>query len=36
MTQALLDERDIVAVCVRYAAALDTKDWALLRACFTD
>jgi ketosteroid isomerase-like protein len=35
MTQALLDERDIVAVCVRYATALDTKDWALLRTCFT-
>ena len=26
VTQALLDERDIVAVCVRFATALDNKD----------
>jgi 3-phenylpropionate/cinnamic acid dioxygenase small subunit len=26
----------VVAVLVRYARAIDTKDWALLRACFTD
>lgn len=33
--RALLDEREIVRVCLRYATALDTRDWALLRTCFT-
>lgn len=32
--QLLLDERDITKVCHRYATALDTKDWPLLRSCF--
>jgi len=32
--QLLLDERDIIKVCHRYATALDTKDWQLLRSCF--
>jgi ketosteroid isomerase-like protein len=31
----LLDERDIVAVCVRYATAIDDRDWDRLRSCFT-
>jgi hypothetical protein len=31
----LLDTRDVVATQVRYATALDTRDWALLRTCFT-
>jgi 3-phenylpropionate/cinnamic acid dioxygenase small subunit len=33
---ALIDERDVVAVAVRYATALDNRDWDLLRSCFTD
>jgi ketosteroid isomerase-like protein len=33
-TRALLDREEIVAVCVRYAIALDRRDWALLRRCF--
>lgn len=34
--QALLDERDVVAVLHRYAFALDQRDWARLRSCFRD
>jgi 3-phenylpropionate/cinnamic acid dioxygenase small subunit len=34
LTQALLDERDIAAVCIRYASAIDDRDWARLRSCF--
>jgi hypothetical protein len=30
------DEAEIVAVILRYATAVDTRDWALLRSCFTD
>jgi 3-phenylpropionate/cinnamic acid dioxygenase small subunit len=30
----LLDERDITRLCYRYAAALDDRDWELLRSCF--
>jgi 3-phenylpropionate/cinnamic acid dioxygenase small subunit len=30
----LLDERDIGAVCTRYATALDDRDWDRLRSCF--
>ncbi len=33
--QTLLDERAIEALCIRYATALDTRDWALLATCFT-
>jgi hypothetical protein len=33
---ALIDERDVVAVTVRYATAIDTRDWPLLRSCFTE
>jgi 3-phenylpropionate/cinnamic acid dioxygenase small subunit len=33
--QDLIDERDVRAVGLRYARALDTRDWALLLACFT-
>ena len=33
--QELLDEHDVVATQVRYSTALDTRDWALLRTCFT-
>ncbi len=33
---ALFDERDICALLDRYARALDEKDWALLRTCFTE
>jgi ketosteroid isomerase-like protein len=32
--QDLLDREAIVAVCVRYATALDRQDWDLLRSCF--
>jgi hypothetical protein len=32
--QRLLDERDIVAVAVRYCWALDTRDWAALADVF--
>lgn len=32
---ALLDEKAIVDVTIRYATALDTKDWQRLRECFT-
>ena len=32
--QALVDERDIVRVALRYARALDTKDWTLLDEVF--
>jgi ketosteroid isomerase-like protein len=31
-----VDELAIRALLIRYAAGIDTKDWALLRACFTD
>ena len=30
------DSEEIVAVLVRYARAIDGKDWPLLRTCFTD
>ena len=29
------ERQEIVAVLVRYARAIDAKDWALLRTCFT-
>ena len=32
--RGLLDREEIVAVCVRYATALDSRDWPLLRTCF--
>jgi 3-phenylpropionate/cinnamic acid dioxygenase small subunit len=31
-----VDSEEIVALLVRYARAVDTKDWALLGSCFTD
>src|SRR4030095_3590598 len=34
--KALIDRREIVDTIVRWAYALDTKDWAAGRACFTD
>jgi SnoaL-like domain len=30
------DQRAIVAVLIRYATGIDTRDWPLFRACFTD
>jgi 3-phenylpropionate/cinnamic acid dioxygenase small subunit len=30
------DERAIIAVLLRYATGIDTRDWALFRTCFTD
>jgi 3-phenylpropionate/cinnamic acid dioxygenase small subunit len=33
---ALADRWDIEEVGVRYATALDTRDWALLATCFTE
>lgn len=30
------DRQDIADVMVRYAAGIDTRDWPLLRTCFTD
>ena len=32
--QRLVDHADIVDVCVRYALAIDMRDWDLLRSCF--
>jgi 3-phenylpropionate/cinnamic acid dioxygenase small subunit len=32
--QALIDRADIVDVCVRYATALDNRQWDLLATCF--
>jgi 3-phenylpropionate/cinnamic acid dioxygenase small subunit len=31
----ILDRDAVTSVCVRYATALDTRDWELLRSCFT-
>ena len=36
MTTSAQDRADIIDVCVRYARALDRRDWALLRTCFVD
>lgn len=33
---SLQDERDITAVIMRFATAVDTRDWVLLRTCFDD
>lgn len=33
--QALYDRCEIIDVTLRYALALDTRDWALLAQCFT-
>ncbi|WP_409329687.1 nuclear transport factor 2 family protein [Trujillonella humicola] len=33
--QQLLDERAIVDVCIRYADAIDDRDWDRFRSCFT-
>ena len=30
--RALVDKDEIVGVCVRYASALDRRDWDLLRS----
>jgi 3-phenylpropionate/cinnamic acid dioxygenase small subunit len=32
--QALLDRAEIIDVCVRYATALDSRQWELLATCF--
>jgi 3-phenylpropionate/cinnamic acid dioxygenase small subunit len=32
--QQLLDEKSIVDVCIRYATAIDDRDWERLRSCF--
>jgi 3-phenylpropionate/cinnamic acid dioxygenase small subunit len=32
----LVDRQAIVDVCTSYALALDSRDWARLRACFTE
>ena len=34
--QELSDRADICDVQLRYATAVDSRDWALLRTCFTD
>jgi len=31
-----VDREEIVALLIRYARAIDTKDWKLLRSCFTE
>lgn len=36
LVQVLLDERDITRLCHRYATALDSRDWSLLRTCFLE
>jgi hypothetical protein len=35
-TQALLDRQAIADVLIRYATALDSRDWQLLTTCFTE
>lgn len=30
------DERQIIAVVLRYATAVDSRDWPLFRSCFSD
>lgn len=30
------DERALTALLLRYATALDTRDWAMLRSCFSE
>jgi 3-phenylpropionate/cinnamic acid dioxygenase small subunit len=30
------DEREIAALIVRYGTGIDTRDWKLFQACFTD
>jgi hypothetical protein len=30
------DERAIIAVLIRYATGIDTRNWPLFRTCFTD
>lgn len=32
--QAMADRQEVAEVCIRYAFALDTKDWQLLESCF--
>ena len=34
--QELFDRQAIVDVCINYALALDSRDWARLRSCFTE
>jgi SnoaL-like domain len=36
MMQSAEDERQIIALINRYATALDTADWTLLRSCWSD
>jgi len=31
-----IDQEEIAALLIRYARAIDTKDWKLLRTCFAD
>ena len=35
LARRLADRQQIAELCARYAAALDTRDWALLETCFT-
>jgi len=32
--RAVLDRQDVVDLTIRYATALDSRDWELLRSCF--
>jgi hypothetical protein len=34
--QRLIDREEIADLLARYTFGLDTKDWALVRSCFTD
>lgn len=34
LVQGLADRAEIIDLCVRYARALDSRDWALLSTCF--
>jgi hypothetical protein len=34
--QRLIDRQEIADLCTRYTYGLDTRDWALVRSCFTD
>jgi 3-phenylpropionate/cinnamic acid dioxygenase small subunit len=35
VARRLADRQEIAELCARYAAALDSRDWALLESCFT-
>ena len=34
--QRLIDRQEIADLCARYTFGLDSRDWSLVRSCFTD